>query len=311
MYPLKATIGRSQGFEFRHGCSPIGIGPGLPKVFNDMQSATDSFDPGPVTRLLVILSLQAKNQKYLRPFWKSSPGLTSVFNICIKVKPFESLAEARAMRFVAQNTSVPVPKVYCAFIYKGSTYVVMWRIQGKMAWYGWQSRSEQSKARILDQLRRIVTELRSVPCPEGTSVGGVGGGPFCDCRLPSRLLWGPYTTVRDFHRAFANDADIDAEYANLPSDVSKLFDFYRQSGNRLVLTHGDLSSLNTLVEADQVTGIVDWETAGWFPPYGEYTCAKNANPQNEFWADVVDKFLEPRPYELETEGIRQKYFGAF
>jgi aminoglycoside phosphotransferase len=153
-------------------------------------------------------------------------------------------------------------------------------------------------------------ELRSVPPPEGTSVGGVDGGPFYDCRLPSNPLWGPYATTRDFHEALANGANLDVEYAQLPDDVPELFEFYRQSGNQLVLTHGDLSSLNILVDGDEVMGILDWETGGWFPPYWEYTCAKNANPHNLFWAEEVDKFLEPFPHELKMEKIRQKYFGA-
>lgn len=234
----------------------------------------------------------------------------SVFNMCIKVKPYASLAEANAMRFVARHTSVPVPKVYCAFIHKGKTYTVMRKVKGKMAWHGWLNRTEESKSTILAQLRRIVTELRAVPPPEGTSVGGVDGGPFYDCRLPSSALRGPYATTRDFHEALANGANLDVEYAKLPGDVHELFEFYRQSGNELVLTHGDLSSLNILVEGDEVMGILDWETGGWFPPYWEYTCAKNVNPQNIFWAEEVDKFLEPLPYELKMEKIRQKYFGA-
>lgn len=274
-----------------------------------MAPNTESINAGPIIRLLVILLVAAKNHKYLRWLWKPSPGLMSVFNMYIKVKPFASLAEANAMRFVARHTSIPVPKVHCAFIYKGYTYTVMSKINGRMAWHGWQNRTEESKSIILAQLRRMVTELRSVP-PEGASICGIGGGPFCDCRLPSTLLWGPFATTRDFHEALANGADLDTEYADLPSDVHELFEFYRQSNTQLVLTHGDLSSLNILVKGDDVVGIVDWETAGWFPSDWEYTCAKYVNPTNEFWAQEVDKFLEPMPYELHMERIRQKYFGA-
>ncbi|KAI1397807.1 kinase-like domain-containing protein [Hypoxylon fuscum] len=275
-----------------------------------MRPNTEPINAGPITRLLVILFVTAKSQKYLRWLWKRSPGLVSVFNMCIKVKPVASLAEAEAMRFVARHTSVPVPKVYCAFIYKGKAYTVMSKMKGKMAWYGWPSRTEESKSIILAQLRRMVTELRSVPPPEGASVGGVDGGPFCDCRLPSKLLWGPFATIRDFHEALANGADLDAEYTDLPDDVHELFEFYRQSDTQLVLTHGDLSGMNILVEGDDVVGIVDWETAGWLPPYWEYTCTKYVNPFNESWAADVDKFLEPMSHELNMERIRQKYFGA-
>lgn len=180
-----------------------------------------------------------------------------MFNRCVKVKLFASLAEAYAMRFVAENTSIPVPRAYCAFVHKGSTYIVMSKMRGNMAWYGWQNRSKKSKGKILDQLRQMVTELRSIPPPEGTRVGAIDGGPFCDCRLPSKLFWGPYNTIRDFHEGLANGANLDAEYQNLLDDGSELFGIYRQACYDLVLTHGDLNSLNILVEGDEVTGIVD------------------------------------------------------
>ncbi|KAH6621667.1 kinase-like domain-containing protein [Chaetomium sp. MPI-SDFR-AT-0129] len=274
-----------------------------------MPPNTEPISAGPLIRLLVLFLVAANYHKYLRWITKPSPGLMFIFNMCIKVKPVATLAEAHAMRFVAEHTSVPVPKIYCAFIHKGSTYTVMSKMNGKMVCQGWRSRSEESKSRIHTQLRRMITEIRSIPAPEGTNVGSVDGGPFCDCRLPSSLLWGPFCTTRDFHQALANGIDLDITITNLPSDVQDLFEFYRESNSRPVLTHGDLSCLNILIEGDDVVGIVDWETAGWLPPYWEYTCAKNVNPMMEFWAEEVDKFLEPMPHELEMERIRRKYFG--
>ncbi|KND93106.1 hypothetical protein TOPH_02253 [Tolypocladium ophioglossoides CBS 100239] len=50
------------------------------------------------------------------------------------------------------------------------------------------------------------------------------------------------------------------------------------------------------MRGDDVVGIIDWETAAWFPCYWEYVCAWNVNPQNRFWQQEVDKFLTPRPY---------------
>ncbi|EGY19184.1 uncharacterized protein VDAG_09518 [Verticillium dahliae VdLs.17] len=266
--------------------------------------------PGRVIRTLVLLVVKARYHKLLRRFWRKQPGLLHIFNICIKTKPDENLTEAHAMRFIASHTSIPVPKVYYAFTYKGDSYIVMRHIKGQMAGHGWLSRTEESKMRILDQLRRMITELRSVPPPEGQGVSSIDGGPFYDFRLPSRLYWGPYGTVREFHEALVDGMNLDADYT-LAADLSELFEFYQQSGNELVLTHGDLSSLNILVRGDTVVGIVDWETAGWFLVYWEYTCAKYVNPQNPFWADPVDQFLVPMPDELKMETIRRKYFGDF
>ncbi|KAL2689382.1 hypothetical protein Neosp_003435 [[Neocosmospora] mangrovei] len=177
------------------------------------------------------------------------------------------------MQFVASQTSIPVPKVYYAFIHKGTSYVVMRHIKGQMVGYDWAHRPEESRRRILEQLRSMVAELRSVTPPEGAQVGSIDGGPFWDCRLPSRDYWGPYSTVREFHQALANGIPWDCDCTKFP-DLAELLTFYQQAENKLVLTHGDLSSLNILTHGDTVVGIVDWETAGWFPPYWEYATAK-------------------------------------
>ena len=79
----------------------------------------------------------------------------------------------------------------------------------------------------------------------------------------------------------------------------------------LVFTHGDLSSFNIMVQDDKVAGIIDWEMSGWLPMYWEYSCAKDAAPLNTFWAEEIDHFLTPMPYEFEMEMIRRRYFGDF
>ncbi|KAI0389308.1 kinase-like domain-containing protein [Xylariaceae sp. FL0594] len=266
---------------------------------------------GPLNRLLTILALRVRTNRWVERLCGRSPGLPTIFDVCIKVNPFGNLAEAHAMQFVAEHTSIPVPKVPCAFVWKGRADIAMSRIDGQMAASGWKLRSEESRVMILAQLRQMILELRSVPPPPNTGVGNVVGGPFWDCRLSSDLSGGPYATIRDFHEALVNNVMQVEDYTGLPAGVPELFDFYKQSKHELVLTHGDLSSLNILVKGDKVVGIIDWETAGWFPSYWEYTCAKNVNFYNMFWADEVDRFLTPKPYELKMEEIRNRYFGAY
>ncbi|KAF3017292.1 hypothetical protein E8E15_004805 [Penicillium rubens] len=55
---------------------------------------------------------------------------------------------------------------------------------------------------------------------------------------------------------------------------------------------------------DDIVGIIDWETSGWYPSYWEYTTAYQVNPQNSFWVNEIDKFLLPMPEELATECTR-------
>lgn len=70
-----------------------------------------------------------------------------------------------------------------------------------------------------------------------------------------------------------------------------------------VLTHMDLSGLNILLREGYVVNIIEWETAGWYPSYWEYTTAWRVNPRNVFWQEEVDKFLTPLPMELAMEQI--------
>lgn len=277
---------------------------------------TETKDAGLVARWLTLLVCKASKHWPLRRRLRRH-GLLTVFNLCIKVYPFQNLAEAHAMQFVAQHTSIPVPKVHCAFIHGRSTYIVMDRIEGHQARRGWLERSHESKMKILEQLRRMVAELRSIPPPEGMGIANVDGGPFSDPRLPDKGIMGPFTTKRAFHNALVDNVIVDGgDYSRLPADVAELLHFYQRDGlnepirdGDLVFTHGDLSSLNILVRGDEVVGIVDWETAGWFPPYWEYACAKNVNPWNVFWGDEVDHFLTPLPLELGMDRIRIRHFG--
>ncbi|KAL4920393.1 kinase-like protein [Aspergillus aurantiobrunneus] len=215
----------------------------------------------------------------IRPRRGNVVMLTS--SLCVKYGRRVHLSEASTMRFIAQNTSIPVPRVCCAL------YIVMARIQGEIIGSSWARRSEQSKAKLLSQLKNMVAKMREIKPPEGTRVASVGGG-----------------TVQDFHRHLRGGMEFDV---TLDADVRDLM----QQQNRswpLVFTHGDLSSLNILARGE-IVGIIDWETAGWYPSYWEYTSAHQVNPQNSFRADEVDKFIQPMPEELEMERARQKHFG--
>lgn len=227
--------------------------------------------------------------------------------VCIKASVFTRLAEASAMVFVAQNTSVPVPKVYSAFKHKQVTYIVMERVPGKMLCRGWRFRTAESQARVLASLRRVIQQLRQIPAPAGCGVSNVDGGQIYDPRLPGEKHWGPFRTVEDFHRKLRADLDEPINQGIPLPGFERLTAFHRQSSPDVVFTHGDLSSLNIMAKGDEVVGIIDWETAGWMPPYWEYTSSCNVNPYNEFWREEIDKLLEPLPEALDAETVRRQY----
>ncbi|KAL8970777.1 MAG: hypothetical protein Q9197_003632 [Variospora fuerteventurae] len=233
---------------------------------------------------------------------------------CVKYGDLRDFSEALSMQFIGKHTSIPVPKIYCAFEHKGRVYIVMEFIRARMVAYGWTSRSEESKAKILKQLKAMVDEMRNLPHPAGMGIANVCGDSLFDARLPGTTFrFGPFETVEAFHLHVREGLDQE-RCTTLPLDrQGEILELIKQHEGKwpVRFTHGDLSSLNILARGDEVMGIVDWETAGWYPSYWEYTTAWHVNPYNEFWQPEVDKFLEPMPKELAMEQVRRKYFKDF
>ena len=223
------------------------------------------------------------------------------------------LSEAAAIDYIARNTSIPVPKIYCAFEHDDTGYIVMERLKGVDLYYGWYQRSEESKAKILSQLKGYVDEMRCLS-PPGPMVSNVDGGSLEDPRITVKThRWGPFTSVQAFHQFLHEGAEPNPEIpvSKWPEGMMDLFEWHAKPWPTIKFTHGDLSSFNILVDGDTVTGIIDWQTAGWFPSYWEYTNARQVSPLNEFWAEEIDKFLEPFPEAHKQEVQRQRYFGEF
>jgi aminoglycoside phosphotransferase len=245
--------------------------------------------------------------KRLRPRLSSVLFLTP--NICVKYGPFQHISEAATMQYIAANTNMPVPKVYCVFERKGVTYIVMSRIAGSPLGHRWEQRSAESKERILKQLKGYVSEMRSLrPADEG-GVQAVDGGKLYDVRLSGGVYgFGPFRSVQDFH-SFLRDG-IGSSPGQHP-EVNELVDKHTTAHYGISFTHGDLNSMNILTKGDDVVGIVDWDTAGWFPEYWEYTTAINVNPFNQFWKTEIAKFVDVYSDAAHMERLRQQHFGAF
>lgn len=227
--------------------------------------------------------------------------------LCVKYGPLRHLPEASTMEFIACNTSIPVPKIYCAFTHNGWTYIMMRRLGGECLAYSWKSRSAESQAKILQQLKEMIDGMRRI-APPSPAVANIDGGRLWDCRLPgSTLTFGPFDNVDCFHHYLRGG--INSQSTHYPMAVNELVQLHTREWPQPVFTHGDLSSLNILAEGDIITGIVDWETAGWYPHYWEYTTACQVNFRNTFWREEIDKFLDPWPEELRMEKLRQAYFG--
>lgn len=234
----------------------------------------------------------------------------------IKTGPFVHLIEAATTKFVAENTSIPVPKIHCSFVYRNRAYIVMERIQGDELPTAWKKLSEGSRQKVFDQLKRMLRELRALEPPSGTGVESCTGGSLRDSRIPrSCPRFGPFKTIQEFHLWLREDLQPSkVEGRENDQDWQDIRDMAAKQDGPWpppVFTHSDLNPFNILVRGDQVVGIIDWELSGWYPNYWEYTSAWLSSVTRTEWRGSIDKFLNPFPQELKMEATRQKWWGEF
>ncbi|KAF2107557.1 kinase-like domain-containing protein [Lophiotrema nucula] len=225
------------------------------------------------------------------------------------------LTEGATMKYLAENTTVPVPHVYCSFLYKNRAYIVMERIQGDELSKASKTMSKESVDIVFTQLRKFFQELRKLKPPLGTGVESCVKGSLYDSRIPrGNPRFGPFLTIQEFHFWLRRDLkpddlkdrEKDQDWYDLQDMMSK------QDGPwpTPIFTHGDLSPANVLVRDGNVVGIIDWEFAGWYPYYWEYTSAWFGNVTRTDWQSMLDKIIDrPLPEVFKMEEVRNKWWG--
>jgi len=80
-----------------------------------------------------------------------------------------------------------------------------------------------------------------------------------------------------------------------------------QRSEQSVFTHADLAPRNIIIDQStfEVTGILDWECAGWYPAYWEYTNMwrgfADGTPDGYDWCRWMDR---SNPFGWTKEHIR-------
>lgn len=196
-------------------------------------------------------------------------GLNCFVKACIR----NDATEADTLRFIAQHTTIPVPRVQRVFKWGGGTFIQMDFVGGVILDFAWRKWSESTRNRAVEQLRGYISQLRSLQPPSDGIVASVTGGPLLDNGRLGDKAFGPFKNHDDFHQALRAGIPLN-EFAALTLDVADIVHAHsREYATKF--THGDLAPRNILVQEDgTVTAIVDWETAGWYPEYWEYTKAR-------------------------------------
>ncbi|KAJ5113261.1 hypothetical protein N7456_001795 [Penicillium angulare] len=222
-------------------------------------------------------------------------------NLVVKKGPDLRAHEVSNLRFIAENTTIPVPRVHDAQYEDGKlTAIVMDYMPGKRLDKVWKTLNPDQKLSIAEQLRGYIVQLRTL---KGTYIGGVDGGTAITGKYVS-IEGGPFDSEQDFNQWILED---------LAPDLPAIYQHFAKNAltddHEIVFTHSDFATRNILVDGNsQVTAILDWEWAGWYPEYWEYYKAyRNLLPLPD-WPDYLLRILPP---QYEKEYISMSWLSGF
>jgi aminoglycoside phosphotransferase len=171
--------------------------------------------------------------------------------------------EADSLRYIRQHTDIPVPTVYSDFEDDDAYYLVVEYVEG----VGMNDLSDDQKAVVREELEGHLAKLKTL---RSNRMGG-----------PSGIVIPPYRVMRQTER---DEWDLQA------AEVDEY-----------VFCHNDLSQHNVVVDPEtlKITGIVDWEYAGFYPARFEMPFYTRLGPSVALGEEVDDSaellaFLESK-----------------
>jgi len=180
----------------------------------------------------------------------------------------------------------------------------MERIDGEPIVEGWEMRTEMEKKNLLNQLKEMFEELRTIPNSRAGQVCAADGGKLHDYRIyggAGEKGMGPFENERIFNLFLRNGMEPTAKMQNTAeetkADFRSLMDWHRAREERnpnTVFTHGDANPTNILVKGDKVVGLIYFEMSGFYPEYWEWTTAMNFH-YLKGWREEIHNFLTPWP----------------
>jgi hypothetical protein len=212
--------------------------------------------------------------------------------------------EYEALRLVNEKTSVPVPKVLGVYNTREGVLVDLEVVPGRTVDTVWESLSPAQKKKHVADLGRFIDQLRKLPAPKHEVIGSTSMGANCDPRFGKGPI-GPFYSVNHFHDFIRRGHPIqDFVEDELKKCHGKQYE--------VKFTHADLCPQNILVDdSGRITAILDWESAGWYPEYWEYTQMHFATPREMGdWLAAVETVVERYDDETAAEAVMRRRFAA-
>ncbi|KAF2110426.1 kinase-like domain-containing protein [Lophiotrema nucula] len=227
------------------------------------------------------------------------------FNYYLRIEPSTRAprheAEFEALRLVEKYTTIPAPRGVDTFQHSNHSFLLMTAISGTRIGPMLATMTDEQLDAVASSLREYTSELRRIPKRTGSDfqICNPLGGGILDWRIAdSRTKELRFRDEAGFHEhltegLFLNENAL--EQVSISHGVK----------HNIVFTHADLNMKNILVDKrGKIAGIVDWECAGWYPEYWEYTKAHFTVRVSIRWlADVIHQVFPTYNDELQVENM--------
>lgn len=224
------------------------------------------------------------------------------FGLLLKWSDGTRLEEVLATE-VCHAAGLPTPKIISYGEHPNTPHapysILMTRLPGREIGQAYESLSPEAKITVLQEFKHCLLTIRSWKSPWGDErVCSITGGAIRSIRVPNHSI-GPCETPQEFHEYLLAQARYSSQTETVPEE--KLRSARRlQSLQRpgVKFTHGDIKHHNILVDEEgHITGLLDWESAGWYPEFWEYTTALRFVPRDFWWYKFLievgaDRYLE-------------------
>ncbi|KAF2679209.1 hypothetical protein K458DRAFT_461325 [Lentithecium fluviatile CBS 122367] len=194
-------------------------------------------------------------------------------DIVLKERPADPPTyEVANKQFLQAHTSIPTPGI-----------AKDWDLQA-----AWPTLSQIAKVRIAGQMANHLEQLRKL---QAGKMASIGEAPLYSGWL---FLQGAGTP----HGSFTLEDEL---WQSLVGKLEKLPEKARDAFRKRLppcapytFTHGDLTTVNFMVKDGNLAAIIDWEWAGYFPIWWEYTAAGiELGKEDAEWKELLASRIPP------------------
>lgn len=189
--------------------------------------------------------------------------------------------------FLKSKTSIPLPDILDDWQEDdGAYFILARRMPGQPLSEAWSTMSTADRERVAKQTAEYLTQLRGL---QSDKMQSLGGKPLYD----AFLFQSGYGTG---HGPLSSDDDLwailEQALEKVPEDIRAKLRQRMPSAAPYTFTHGDLTNVNIMIEDGNVTGIIDWEAAGYFPVWWEFAhAAIGLGDEDAEWKALLREYL--------------------